>query len=361
MEPRAILAPSEGGLLDDAAAVGVGSTVSAVAARVIVLNGGSSAGKSSIARALQRLLAETWLVFGTDVLGEALPPAGGNAVITFGPAGEVWVAPGYRPLEQAWYRGIAAMAAAGVGLILDEVFLQSGDNQAVLAGALTGLDVIWVGVRCDAAVAAARESSRGDRVVGMAASQADVVHRGVTYDIEVDTTRISAADCARLIVDHLDHAVRADHADHADSAVPLPSGDIPAGGDVRVRFRVDDAALSALHGRAFGSDPAAVHPWARQLEHHSLTWIGAFTGDLLIGFVQLCWDGGSHAFLLDTVVDPDHQRHGIGGGLVRAAVAEARRAGCEWLHVDYEPHLDHFYRDDCGFSPTAAGLLHLHE
>ena len=214
------------------------------------------------------------------------------------------------------------------------------------------MDVIWVGVRCDAAVATAREACRGDRVVGMAASQADVVHRGVTYDIEVDTTRISTADCARLIVDHVDRVDRA--------AIPLPAGDTPAGDDIRVRFRVDDAALSALHGRAFGSDSAAVHPWARQLEHHSLTWIGAFTGDLLIGFVQLCWDGGSHAFLLDTVVDPDHQRRGIGGDLVRAAVAEARRAGCEWLHVDHEPHLDHFYRD-CGFSPTAAGLLHLRQ
>ncbi len=101
------------------------SIVSWVAA-VIVLNGGSSSGKSSIARALQLLLPLPWLTFGADVLGEALPQSGANAVVTFGPAGEVWVAPAYRPLEQAWYRGLAAIAAAGVGLILDEVFLRGG-------------------------------------------------------------------------------------------------------------------------------------------------------------------------------------------------------------------------------------------
>lgn len=179
------------------------STVARVTAGVIVLNGGSSAGKSSVARALQLLLPRPWLVFGTDVFGEALPPSGPNAVITFGPAGEVWVAAGYRPLEQAWYRGLAAMAAAGVGLILDEVFLRGADGQAELAAVLTGLDVVWVGVRCDPAVAAAREASRPDRVVGMAASQAEVVHRGMTYDVEVDTTGTSTTDCAQVIADHV--------------------------------------------------------------------------------------------------------------------------------------------------------------
>jgi chloramphenicol 3-O phosphotransferase len=48
--------------------------------------------------------------------------------------------------------------------------------------------VLWVAVRCDSAVAAGRELARGDRVRGMAMSQAEVVHQGVAYDLEVDTT-----------------------------------------------------------------------------------------------------------------------------------------------------------------------------
>jgi GNAT superfamily N-acetyltransferase len=125
------------------------------------------------------------------------------------------------------------------------------------------------------------------------------------------------------------------------------------------RFLVDDRELSVLHARAFGGDPADVQPWARRLERYALTWIGAFEGARLTGFVQVCWDGGSHAFLLDTAVDPDRQHRGVGVALVTAAAAETRAAGCEWLHVDFEPHLEHFYLDRCGFRATGAGLIQL--
>ncbi|WP_097327263.1 GNAT family N-acetyltransferase [Paractinoplanes atraurantiacus] len=124
------------------------------------------------------------------------------------------------------------------------------------------------------------------------------------------------------------------------------------------RFPVDDHELSALHARAFGG-PDLVQPWAQRLERHALTWIGAFDAGALIGFVQVGWDGGRHAFLLDTAVDSAHQHRGIGVALVEAATAESRAAGCEWLHVDFEPHLAHFYLDRCGFRPTQAGLIPL--
>ncbi len=59
--------------------------------------------------------------------------------------------------------------------------------------------MLWVGVRCDPAIAAGREIARGDRVSGMAASQAEVVHQGVVYDFEVDTSQSESLDCARAI------------------------------------------------------------------------------------------------------------------------------------------------------------------
>lgn len=125
------------------------------------------------------------------------------------------------------------------------------------------------------------------------------------------------------------------------------------------RFEVDDVRLSVLHSRAFGADPPEVQPWARRLERHALTWVGAFAGRGLVGFVQVCWDGGSHAFLLDTVVDPDWRHHGIATMLVEAATDQARAAGCAWLHVDFEPHLEAFYLQRCGFRATTAGLIRL--
>ncbi|MFV2013389.1 MULTISPECIES: phosphotransferase-like protein [unclassified Micromonospora] len=59
--------------------------------------------------------------------------------------------------------------------------------------------MLWVGVRCAADIAASREIARGDRVVGMAASQAEIVHQGVGYGIEVDTSHLESLDCARMV------------------------------------------------------------------------------------------------------------------------------------------------------------------
>ncbi|MCE6075045.1 GNAT family N-acetyltransferase [Agrobacterium vitis] len=90
----------------------------------------------------------------------------------------------------------------------------------------------------------------------------------------------------------------------------------------------------------------------------SLTHIGAYADDRLIGFVNVAWDGGVHAFILDTCVDPIVQRQGIATRMVVAATNVARERGAKWLHVDFQPHLTSFYRN-CGFRHTEAGLMEL--
>ena len=92
---------------------------------------------------------------------------------------------------------------------------------------------------------------------------------------------------------------------------------------------------------------------------HSLGWMTARDDGVLVGFVNVAWDGGDHAFLLDTKTRGSWQRRGIGTEVVRRAAQHARAAGCEWLHVDFEPHLASFYFDACGFRRTDAGLIHL--
>ena len=173
--------------------------------QVIVLNGGSSSGKSGIARCLQAVLPDPWLAFGTDTLVQAMPMSLQTtaAGIEVGHGGEVVVGPEFRALEAAWIAGIAAMAHAGARIIVDEVFLGGPASQQRWKNALGALSVLWVGVRCDAAVAAGRELARGDRVPGMAASQAEVVHRGIAYDLQVDTTHAEALECAQAIAARL--------------------------------------------------------------------------------------------------------------------------------------------------------------
>lgn len=140
-----------------------------------------------------------------DDFVEALPPSllqsGGG--LTLGEDGEVRVGGGFREAEAAWSVGIAAMARAGARIVVDDVFLGGGASQERLRGRFEGLDVLWVGVRCDSGTAAAREIARGDRVVGMAAKQAEMVHQGVVYDLEVDTTHTESLDCARTIAEHV--------------------------------------------------------------------------------------------------------------------------------------------------------------
>ncbi|HET7229141.1 MAG TPA: GNAT family N-acetyltransferase [Longimicrobium sp.] len=125
--------------------------------------------------------------------------------------------------------------------------------------------------------------------------------------------------------------------------------------EYRVSQPLADEELNPLYAAAWPnhSDAAFGHVLAR-----SLAWVAAYERGELVGFVYVAWDGRQHAFLLDTTVHPRVQRRGIGTELVRRATAAAREAGCEWLHVDYDSHLDTFY-SGCGFRHTLAGLIHL--
>lgn len=173
----------------------------AVTTQMIILNGGSSSGKSGIVRCLQAVLPDLWLAFGVDSLIDAMPVKmqTSDEGIGFDADGEVSVGADFRALEAAWMEGVVAMARAGARVIIDDVFLGGAASQQRWQKALGGLPVLWVGVRCESAVAAGREVARGDRVQGMAAAQAHVVHAGVIYDLEVDTTHAESLMCARTI------------------------------------------------------------------------------------------------------------------------------------------------------------------
>ncbi|WEV26706.1 chloramphenicol phosphotransferase CPT [Streptomyces sp. 71268] len=173
--------------------------------QVIVLNGGSSSGKTRLARSLQEVLPEPWLLMAVDSLIEAMPVSLRNAGegIEFADDGGVSPGPLFRELEAAWQTGVAAMARAGARVIVDDVFLGGPASQEPWRRALAGLDVLWVGVRCAPEVAAGRELARGDRVPGMAAAQARLAHRGVTYDLEVDTSHTTSLECAQAIAARL--------------------------------------------------------------------------------------------------------------------------------------------------------------
>ena len=123
------------------------------------------------------------------------------------------------------------------------------------------------------------------------------------------------------------------------------------------RGDITDVELVALT-KSYGGIPEI--GWWDRIRSYSFGWVTARLGNgAAAGFVNVAWDGGEHAFLVDTKVRSDLQRHGIGTELVRIAVEQAKRAGCEWLHVDYDDELTPFYVGACHFRPTPAALVHL--
>jgi chloramphenicol 3-O phosphotransferase len=178
--------------------------------RVIVLNGTSSSGKSTLVRALQGRLDEPWLGVGIDTVVYALPKAyldlpGWADVFRYVPAEPGSHAPfrietgelGHRLIE-GMHGMIAALAAAGLSVIVDHVLLEP-QWLPDLDARLAGHEVLFVGVRCPLDVVVAREAARKDRTIGQAAAQFDVVHRAGGYDLEVDTSVLSADEAADRI------------------------------------------------------------------------------------------------------------------------------------------------------------------
>ena len=133
-----------------------------------------------------------------------------------------------------------------------------------------------------------------------------------------------------------------------------------ASGDVEYSWRgeFNNDELNALHAEAFGH-AVGDDDWRRQVERYSLGWVCARGGGDLVGWVNVAWDGGVHAFVLDTIVALDARHRGIGTNLVELAVEQAGLAGCEWLHVDFDDELAAFYFHACGFTPTPAGVIAL--
>jgi GNAT superfamily N-acetyltransferase len=135
-------------------------------------------------------------------------------------------------------------------------------------------------------------------------------------------------------------------------------GGVPPSPQVQYKLspRVSDTDIKALLAEA---SPARAmdHDVSRVLSR-GLGYVCAYLAGELVGFVNVAWDGGAHAFLLDPAVRTDCRRRGIGVQLVRYAEQLAREGGAEWLHVDFEPGLERFYRK-CGFRKSQAGLINL--
>jgi chloramphenicol 3-O phosphotransferase len=171
--------------------------------RVVILNGPSSSGKTTLATAFRdqrAAVGDFWFITGVDDFLAKLPSEWQSVGLDSGPYAadgirfertdrglEIRVGSVGQQLFRAYQSGVAAAAGVGLNVIVDEVTL-TRTSWEDWTTTLAGLHVVWVGVRCSLEVAEQRERLRPERYAGLARAQAEVVHRFPHYDFEIDTT-----------------------------------------------------------------------------------------------------------------------------------------------------------------------------
>ena len=182
-----------------------------------MLNGTSSAGKSTLAAELQRMLTDAgacwlvmsqddffaripfaWLTYGRRHIG-ALAERGVTLTIVdgvlrrrVGPVGE--------QLLDAYRAAIAATARSGVNVIVDEVLLDE-DDWLSWQRHLDGIPVRWIAVTAPLEVIEQRERQRDDRFDGVARAEFGIVHRHASYDLTIDTAALTPTQAAIAILE----------------------------------------------------------------------------------------------------------------------------------------------------------------
>jgi chloramphenicol 3-O phosphotransferase len=161
--------------------------------RVILLNGASSSGKSSIARELQRQLPAPFLHLSIDHLRES-----GTLPLDRFRCGEFAWADARERFFLGFERAVGAFAAAGNDLIV-EYIIETQEWMQRLEAVLSGIDVFLVGVHCPLEELERREGERGDRPIGDARRDFFTVHKHCVYDLEVDATLPAEVNASRII------------------------------------------------------------------------------------------------------------------------------------------------------------------
>jgi chloramphenicol 3-O phosphotransferase len=161
--------------------------------QIILLNGTSSSGKSSIARELLPMLDRSYYYLPVDAFNSMrhqrpMTPDELEAVL--------------QRLAGGYHRAVAGMALAGNDVVLDHVLRKRSWLRECVD--LFPADVVFVGVRCPLPELQRRELERGDRPVGKAESHYALVHRDAVYDVEVDTSVSSPRECAEQIKAFID-------------------------------------------------------------------------------------------------------------------------------------------------------------
>jgi chloramphenicol 3-O phosphotransferase len=169
---------------------------------IILLNGTSSAGKTTLAKALQKFMDVPYLHVPIDSFEDMIPGSD-----KFGEPGSGSWQPIFNRVISGFHHSLAALASRGSNLIVDHLLVQGVEPHNWLEECLDQIapfTVYLVGVHCPLEELWRREMARGDRGIGQAERQFHRVHQHGVYDLEVDTSLLSAEECAVLIKERVE-------------------------------------------------------------------------------------------------------------------------------------------------------------
>jgi chloramphenicol 3-O phosphotransferase len=161
--------------------------------RVVILNGASSSGKTTIAHAVRDRRGPGCSAVSIDQFYASVHADRENNWSLF------------YSLTEVMFASVAAFAGRGFDVVVDSVFERPECIEAGLC-ALKGLHVSFVGLHCPMDVLEGREKARKNRPLGLARNQSDRIHNGCVYDLVLDTSELAVEECAARILELFDAA-----------------------------------------------------------------------------------------------------------------------------------------------------------
>jgi chloramphenicol 3-O phosphotransferase len=163
------------------------------AGTIILLNGASSSGKSTLARMLQAKMDRPFWHVSIDHLRDA-----GVLPLDRIKKGDFEWAAMREAFFEGYHRSLAAYAQAGNHLIVEHIVETNAWLQRMVALS-EPYDVFFVGLHCPLDELERRERRRGDRALGDARRDFSCVHDHALYDLELDSTQSAQRNAERLI------------------------------------------------------------------------------------------------------------------------------------------------------------------
>ncbi|WP_163880735.1 chloramphenicol phosphotransferase CPT family protein [Paenibacillus favisporus] len=173
---------------------------------IVLLNGTSSAGKTSISMELtnqkeilfHHLSIDDFYHNYNNFINNKFPDLKPVRKLDDKGIGQII----FDPIISMYYATIKLFSEMGLNVIVDTVIENDKWFNDYL-DVLFDYPTLFVGVICSKEELARREQIRGDRKIGLAASQFDKVYSFNEYDLEVNTEELGPTECAENILNFI--------------------------------------------------------------------------------------------------------------------------------------------------------------